>query len=65
MKLTKKEFIATLMTKDDFRIGTKRILKELKKINKIMIDTHLNYHKNKDEMCNCKHRLNHTSTVLV
>lgn len=51
MKNGKQEFIDTLMTKDDLRIGTNRILKELQKINRILKKQHRRYHKNGDDAC--------------
>lgn len=54
MKNNKQEFIDTLMTKDDLRIGTNRILKELQKLNEILRKQHRRYHKNDDDVCTYK-----------
>ncbi len=51
MKNGKQRFVDTLMTKDDLRIGTNQILKELEKITRILKKQHRRYHKNGDEVC--------------
>ena len=59
----KKKFIDTLMTKEDLRIGTDRILRELKKLNRILKDQHKRYHKSYSY--DCPYMENNTHPVFA
>lgn len=56
-----KNIIDTLMTREDFMVGTKKILAKIKEINRILKEQHQRYHKNNNTVCTCKQNNSHPS----